>query len=97
MKMKKWLALMLAGILVLSLLAGCSGNSKPDDADEPTEPASDAADVDETTDDVDAEEPTDEEPEASQSTDPAETILKGRYTYAFSAEGYGDFVSFFHF
>ena len=66
MKMKKWLAVLLAGILVLSLLSGYTLRSQASGADEP------AADL-------------------------AEMLLEGRFTYAFSAEGYGDFVSFFHF
>lgn len=84
MKMKKLMALLLAGVLVLSLLAGCGDNST-DESNPPStnsDPASNAPST--------SNNPT-------PSTDPMDMLLEGRYTYSFSAEGYGDFVSFFHF
>lgn len=85
MKMKKMLSLLLAAMLIVSLLAGCAGGgSSTNEPPESTTPVSD--------DPV-----TTEEPGNTPSTDPMDMLLEGRYTYAFSAEGYGDFVSFFHF
>ena len=60
MKMKKILSHLMAMLLVLTMMAGCTWAS-------------------------------------AEGASPAETLLEGRFTYAFSAEGYGDFVSFFHF
>lgn len=86
---KKLLGIAVVGCLMLGGLAGCGEKSVESGAGE----GSDAASV-----------PVESRPEDSAEaspvvhpTDPLEMITDGFYTYAYFAEGYGDFVYFFHF
>ena len=95
MKMKKLLALLLATTMAVSLLAGCANNNQ-NEGDGGSGTPSNGGENTSNTDDT-ADNTQDNTPDVTHSTDPMEMILEGRYAYSFSAEGYGDFVSFFHF
>ncbi len=80
---KKLIALILAGVMVLSL-AAC-GAPAADPTDAPAAPTDAPA------------APTDAPTEAPASTDPLDMITEGYYQHCYTAEGYGEFGYYFHF
>lgn len=99
--MKKRMNIVLAGGLAVAMLAGCgnkdSEKKSDDTASNNTVVENNATENDTTDQENVPDEVNAEENENVASTDPMEMILEGRYAYAFSAEGYGDYVSYFHF
>ena len=72
-------------------MTACGGNA--DTHAEPAPPAD--APVDASADTPSASEP--ETPEITVPDDPVKAITYGRYVYAYSVEGYGDYTYYFHF
>lgn len=85
--LKKIFAFALTGCLAFGMLAGCGK--------EASDPNTGAA-----SEGIEGEQPeiqTEPTEAAVHPTDPLEMITDGYYTYAYSAEGYGNFVYYFHF
>ena len=101
---KRLLALLMAAVLVLAL-AACQngGNETPNGGnDTPSTGDKDPNEGQEPGGDKEPEgqepgEPGGEDPAPAPSTDPLTMITEGYYYHAFTAEGYGEFVHYFHF
>lgn len=90
---KKGLSLLLVGTMVFGMTAcgDSSGQSSENTSDSVAESTGESDSAEQPSEEVPASE------EASHSTDPLEMITDGYYTYGYTAEGHGDYNSFFHF